>query len=127
MVGRNGQRRSRHLVQMATEATNGLRLRNTDIGWTLEELWVTRSRHLVQMATEATNGLRLRNTDIGWTLEELWVTGDLLDASDLEVGSVILLLDVPPAELPWLVLHPAADAVVLPPVGVAAMERTTPA
>ena len=25
---------------MATEATNGLRLRDTDIGWTLEELWV---------------------------------------------------------------------------------------
>ena len=38
------------------------------------------------------------------------MTGDLLDATgELETGSVILVLDVPPAELPWLVLHPAGE------------------
>ncbi len=92
------------------------------------------------MGTEATDLLRLRDTDIGWPLEALWATGDLLDTDgDLETGSVILELDVPPAELPWLAVHPAgewvrgtapvgqaADAVVLPALGVAAMERTTP-
>lgn len=62
------------------------------------------------MATEATDLLRLRDTDIGWPLEELWVTGDLLDTvGDLESGSVILVLDVSPGELSWLVLHPAGE------------------
>lgn len=57
----------------------------------------TAIRHLVEMATEATDMLRLRETDIGWPLEELWVTGDLLDiGGELEVGTVILLLDVAP-------------------------------
>ena len=33
----------RHLVEMATEASNLLRLRETDIGWPLDELWLTGS------------------------------------------------------------------------------------
>jgi hypothetical protein len=70
----------------------------------------TAIRHLVEIATEATDLLRLRKTDIGWPLEELWVTGDLLDTGgDLEVGSVILLVDVAPVELPWLAKHPAGE------------------
>ena len=70
----------------------------------------TAIRHLVEIATEATDGLPLRDTDIGWPLEELWVTGDLLDTTgDLEFGSVILVLDVPRSELPWLALHPTGE------------------
>jgi hypothetical protein len=62
------------------------------------------------MANVATDRLRLRDTDIGWPLEELWVTGDLLEGrSELETGSVVLVLDLPPAELPWLATHPAGE------------------
>lgn len=54
--------------------------------------------------------MRLRETDIGWPLEEMWVTGDLLSAADaVEAGSVVLVLDVPAEELPWLALHPAGE------------------
>lgn len=66
--------------------------------------------HLVEMAGEASDMLRLRDTDIGWPLEELWVAGDLLtDAATLDSGSVVLVLDLPPEEVPWLALHPAGE------------------
>lgn len=66
--------------------------------------------HLVEMAEVATERLRLRDTDIGWPLEAMWVTGDLLGLADtLETGAVVLVLDVPPEELPWLALHPAGE------------------
>lgn len=59
------------------------------------------------MATEA---LRFRDTEIGWPLEEMWVGGDLLGPADtLEAGSVVLVLDVPGEELPWLARHPAGE------------------
>jgi hypothetical protein len=74
---------------------------------------VKRSRaieHLVDMAGEASEMLRFRDSDIGWPLEELWVTGDLLtDATTLEAGAVILVLDEPADEMPWLALHPAGE------------------
>lgn len=68
--------------------------------------------HLVEMACEASAvSERLASAvDIGWPLEELWVTGDLLtDAQTLDAGSVVLVLDVPPEEAPWLALHPAGE------------------
>ena len=66
--------------------------------------------HLVEMGEVATERLRLRGTDIGWALEEMWVAGDLLGLTDtLEAGSVVLVLDLPAEELPWLALHPAAE------------------
>lgn len=66
--------------------------------------------HLVEMAELATERLQLRDTDIGWPLEELWVTGELLSSgSTVEAGSVVLVLDVPADELPWLALHPAGE------------------
>lgn len=66
--------------------------------------------HLVEMADVASERLRLRDTDIGWPLEELWVTGDLLSLADtMEAGSVVLVLDVPADELPWLAIHPAGE------------------
>ncbi len=70
----------------------------------------TAIRHLVEMSEEATDLLRLRESDIGWPLEEIWVTGELLDpGGDLDVGSVILMVDVAPVELPWLAMHPSGE------------------
>jgi len=70
----------------------------------------TAIRHLVEMATEASELLGMRETDIGWPLEELWVSGELLDTdAELDSGSVILMLDVAPVELPWLARHPAGE------------------
>lgn len=66
--------------------------------------------HLVEMVEVATERLSLRDTDIGWPLEEMWVTGDLLGLADpLEAGAVVLVLDLPPEELPWLTLNPAGE------------------
>ena len=62
------------------------------------------------MADVAGDNMRLRDTDIGWPLEEMWVTGDLLGSADpIESGEVVLLLDVPPDELPWLAMHPVGE------------------
>lgn len=62
------------------------------------------------MATEASELLGMRETDIGWPLEELWVTGELLGTdAELDSGSVILMLDVAPIELPWSARHPAGE------------------
>lgn len=70
----------------------------------------TAVRHLVEMATMANDRLALRDSEVGWPLEELWVGGELLELrSDLEAGSVVLVLDLPPEELPWLAMHPAAE------------------
>lgn len=47
--------------------------------------------------------LRFRGTDIGWPVEQLWVAGDYLGlAETVDAGSVVLFLDVPPDEAPWL-------------------------
>ena len=66
--------------------------------------------HLREMAQSAQDGLRLRDADIGWPLEELWVTGELLDRVEtLDAGTVVLSLDLPADELPWLAKHPTAE------------------
>jgi hypothetical protein len=66
--------------------------------------------HLVEMAEVASERLRLSDSSIGWPLEELWVTGDLLTLADtLDVGSVVLVLDLPAGELPWLTRHAAGE------------------
>jgi hypothetical protein len=70
----------------------------------------TAIRHLAEMGEVASEHLRFRETDIGWPLEELWVTGELLGPADtLEFGAVVLMLDVPADELPWLAVHPAGE------------------
>jgi hypothetical protein len=70
----------------------------------------TAIRHLVEMATTASKNLRLRSTDSGWPLEELWVTGDLLSSvAELDAGAVVLTVDVPTTEMPWLALHPTGE------------------
>lgn len=70
----------------------------------------TAVRHLVEMAEVASEDLRLREATFGWPLVSLWVTGELLGgADDLEVGSVIVVLDLPADEVPWLALHPTGE------------------
>lgn len=62
------------------------------------------------MAEVATERLRLRDSELGWPLEELWATGDLLGLADgVDSASVVLVLDVPADQLPWLALHPAGE------------------
>lgn len=66
--------------------------------------------HLVELAEGASERLRLRDTDIGWPLEELWVNGDLLGFADsFETGSVVMVLDVPAEEVPWLAINHAGE------------------
>lgn len=72
-------------------------------------------RHLAAMAEIASENLRFRGAPIGWPLESLWVTGSLLGpgdaAEDVQVDEVhvVLLLDIPADELPWIALHPAGE------------------
>lgn len=67
----------------------------------------TAVRHLQEMAERSTEMLRLKHTSPpGWPLLELWVTGELLEpAPTVEVGSVVLVLDVPTDDLPLLTRH----------------------
>ncbi|MGH8929998.1 MAG: DUF7711 family protein [Egibacteraceae bacterium] len=70
----------------------------------------TAIRHLIEMAEVATERLGLRQTNIGWPLEQLWVSGDLLGLTDsLDAGSVVLVLDVPTEEVPWLARNPHGE------------------
>ena len=70
----------------------------------------TAVRHLVETAALATEGLRFRGSDVGWPLLELWVAGDLLtDARSIENQAVVMVLDMPPEQLPWLARHPAGE------------------
>lgn len=70
----------------------------------------TAVRHLREMAEVASERLRLRETNIGWPLEELWASGDLLtDEPEVDAGAVVLTLDVPADELPWLKLHATGE------------------
>ncbi len=70
----------------------------------------TAIRHLVELGEVASEDLRFRGTDIGWPVEELWVSGDLLGFTDsVEAGSVVVVLDVPPEQAPWLALNPTGE------------------
>lgn len=68
--------------------------------------------HLQSLGEQATEGLRWGVVEAGpgWPLAELWVAGELLEGPDrLERGEVVLMLEVPPEELPWVALHPAGE------------------
>lgn len=52
----------RHLVEMAATASENLRLRNTDIGWPLEDLWVT--GELLGRASEVDTGAVVLVVDV---------------------------------------------------------------
>jgi hypothetical protein len=63
--------------------------------------------HLVEMAEVAQEQLRLRGADVGWPLEELWAAGPFLEGgASFEHGAVVLVLDVPADEVPWLAVTP---------------------
>jgi hypothetical protein len=67
-------------------------------------------RHLREMTEQATDLLRLRETAIGWPLDGIWVAGELLtDRPEIEEAAVVLMLDLPPRELPWLAINPTAE------------------
>jgi hypothetical protein len=81
-----------------------------DVGHTVGVKRGTAIRHLVEMAEVATEQLRLSRTPIGWPLTEMWVAGALLESSDeIDHGTVVLMIDLPPDELPWLAAHPTAE------------------
>ena len=95
--------------------------------------------HLVEIGEVSSERLRLRGTDIGWPLEELRVTGDLLGLADTVDAGVVLVVDVPPDEAPWLAINPAGGwagdqlrlrkrpaSLVLPAARVAGVEPQAP-
>lgn len=62
------------------------------------------------MAEIATDRLRLCSTENGWPLDEMWVAGALLEPADeIDHGTVVLMIDLQPDELPWLAVHPTAE------------------
>lgn len=70
----------------------------------------TAIRHLVEIGEGASDMLKFRDDDVGWPLEELWVTGSLLDdVSELDFGTVVLMLNVEAPDLPWLAFHPMGE------------------
>jgi hypothetical protein len=67
--------------------------------------------HLVEMAEVASQWFELGGRD-RWQLSEMWVTGELLTLADtLEAGAVVLVLDLPAEELPWLGMHPTGESI----------------
>ncbi len=71
--------------------------------------------HLMETAKVSSEQLRFRGTDMGWPVEALWVTGDLLGPADtVEAGSVVLALDVPQDEAPWLASSDRRSQAVTP-------------
>src|ERR1700730_8633744 len=73
--------------------------------------YATAVNRLQTLAEEANDyWRRLGQTDIGWPLDELWVADRLLEGPDeLESTAVILILDEPADELPWLALHASGE------------------
>ena len=66
--------------------------------------------HLVETGEVSSEQLRFRGTDIGWPVEELWVAGDLLGLTDtVDAVTVVVVLDVPPEEAPWLAINRAGE------------------
>ncbi len=72
----------------------------------------TAIRHLVEMAEVATEYVNLlAQSPVDWPLVEMWVAGPLLNraAEELDHGTVVLMIDLAPDELPWLAIHPTAE------------------
>jgi hypothetical protein len=67
--------------------------------------------HLVEMAEVASQWLEVGGPD-RWPLNEMWVSGELPTlAETLDAGSVVLVLDLPAEELPWLAMHPTGESI----------------
>lgn len=71
----------------------------------------TATGHLVEMAEVASQWLELGDRR-RWPLSEMWVAGELLTlAETLDAGAVVLVLDLPAEELPWLAMHPTGESI----------------
>ncbi|HEY0951724.1 DUF7711 family protein [Nocardioides sp.] len=67
-------------------------------------------RHVTELTQEADRLARLPG-DLAPPLSELWIGGDLLDGAEhVEWALIVVRLDVPADELPYLAPHPAAAA-----------------
>ena len=70
----------------------------------------TAIRHLVEMGDAATELVERARSLGAAPLTDLGVTGDLLTwADELDRGSVVLVLDLPPDQLTYLALEPAGE------------------
>jgi hypothetical protein len=68
-------------------------------------------RHLVDIARDATRFDDL--TYLDWPLREMWIGGDILDTPEtLDRVNLILMLDLPVDQLPWLAIPPTEQVVV---------------
>ena len=62
------------------------------------------------MAEAATEHANLTQSPVDWPLSEMWVAGHLLERTEeVDHGTVVLMIDLPPDELPWLAVHPTAE------------------
>jgi hypothetical protein len=73
--------------------------------------YTTAVGHLRTIGEEASDyHRRLDGSDISWPLTGLWVGGELLDGPpELELATIVLVLDEPAAEVPWLALNRAGE------------------
>jgi hypothetical protein len=70
----------------------------------------TAIRHLVELAEVATGRVNPIRSSVDWPLTEMWVAGHLLDrVEEIDHGTVVLMIDLPPNELPWLAAHPTGE------------------
>ena len=81
-----------------------------DVSHTVGVKRSTAIRHLVEMAEVATESANLGGSSVDWPLAEMWVAGHLLERTEeIDHGTVVLMIDLPPDELPWLAVHPTAE------------------
>jgi hypothetical protein len=90
-----------HPAAASTGGHDGAMKRSTAIG------------HLAEMAEVASERVPRRESSVfRWPLEQLWVAGDLLGPSTApETSTVVLVLDLPAEQLPWLALDTDGEAV----------------
>lgn len=67
--------------------------------------------YLIEMAQVASQRQELSDP-FSWPLNEMWVAGELLSTAEtVEAGAVVLGLDLPAEELPWLSKHPTGESI----------------
>jgi hypothetical protein len=68
-------------------------------------------RHLIDIARDASRFEDLSYVE--WPLREMWIGGEILDGPEtLDRVTVILMLDLPVDDLPWLAIPPEEQVVV---------------
>jgi hypothetical protein len=70
----------------------------------------TAIRHLVEMAGVATARANLTQSAVEWPLCAMCIAGHLLERTEeVDHATVVLMIDLPPDELPWLSVHPTGE------------------